>query len=96
MRVSVRAPAAWPGAGRAEGGSVSGARSGSGACLAGDEVVGEQEDSGPGDGGEPGRGVEEPLHRVVEVEQPGGNPASGQRVEPRPMPVLEGIVTRSA
>jgi len=31
------------------------------ACLAGDEVVGEQEDSGSGAGGEPGRGVENPC-----------------------------------
>ena len=46
---------------------------GSAAGLAGDEVVGEQEDSGSGDGGEPAGGVERSLPGVVELEERGGH-----------------------
>src|SRR5690348_11637319 len=45
---------------------------------AADQVIYEQQDDCPDDGGEPGRQVEESLH-AVDVEQPGGNPAAAQR-----------------
>jgi hypothetical protein len=44
----------------------------------GDQVIGEQQDGRPGDGGEPGGGVEEPV-QAVDVEQLGGRPAAEQR-----------------
>src|SRR5690242_9418216 len=47
------------------------------AGLAGDQVVGEQEDGSAGDGGKPGGGVEEAV-QGVDVEDLGGGPAAAQ------------------
>src|ERR1035441_8371988 len=47
------------------------------ARLSGDQVVGEQQNGGPGDGGQPGGQVEEPL-QAVDVKQLGGDPAAQQ------------------
>jgi hypothetical protein len=44
----------------------------------GDQVVGQQQDGCPGDGGEPGGQVEESL-QGVDVEELGGDPAAAQR-----------------
>jgi len=45
--------------------------------LTAEQVVGEQQDSRPDDGGDPGGQVEEPL-QAVDVEQLGGDPAAQQ------------------
>ena len=72
---------AWPGVGRA-GPALCHAVGGSGrpdrdSGLAGDQVVGEQQDGCAGDGGEPGGGVEESV-QGVDVEDLGGGPAAAE------------------
>jgi hypothetical protein len=76
LALLVHPPAGWPGL--AGGRRILSAACGPGpaAWVAGDEVAGEQEDSGRGDNGEPGGRVEEPLPGVVEV----GPRVSGQLV----------------
>src|SRR5690242_16088484 len=68
VRSSVRPPAEPP------------ATAATAAAPCGDQMVGQQQDSRPGDGGDPGGQIEESLQGVVvKVEQLGGRPAAQQR-----------------